>query len=135
MGQVGEIKKAENKMPYIQSSPFKQRSKYPVIEKKLEPGVIAEANDDGTIFVSEDASPAVQANAVKEEEEHQVDLQLGNKTNCKEGLCYTDSSITHNGNTFPRKDGKILFKGKWLKEGDKRFPWEASAKQRAYGNA
>jgi len=119
-------------MSYIQNSPFKQRSKHPVIEKKLEPGVIAEANNDGTIFVSEDAPPAVQANAVKEEEEHQVDLEHGKKTNCKEGLCYTDNDITWDGTKFPRKDGKILYNGKWLKEGDSRLEWESNAKNRAY---
>jgi len=119
-------------MAYIQSSPFKQRADHPVIEKKLEPGVVAEANDDGTIFVSEDASPARQKYAVKEELKHQVDLDLGKKTNCTKGLCYTDNDITHNGKSYKRKDGHIFFNGKWLKEGDPKLSWEASAKKRAY---
>ena len=51
-------------MPYIQkNSPFKQRKDYPVIEKKLDKGVVAEANKDGTIFVSKDVSPAMQKHA------------------------------------------------------------------------
>ena len=66
-------------MPYIQRSPFKQKSEHPVIEKKLEPGVVAEANNDGTIFVSEDASPARQAYAVKEELKHQEDMKSGKR--------------------------------------------------------
>jgi len=116
-------------MTYIQlNSPFKQRSSHPVIEKKLEPGVVAEANMDGTIFVSEDASPARQAYAVKEELKHQEDMKTGK-------LSYNDNEVIWNGNSYPRGNGKILWKGKWLKEGDGRFPWEASAKQRAYGNA
>ena len=53
-------------MAYIQhSSPFKQKKDYPVMEKKLDKGVIAEANKDGTIFVSKDVSPAVQKHAEK----------------------------------------------------------------------
>jgi hypothetical protein len=64
-------------MAYLQSrSPFKQKKDYPVMEKKLDPGVIAEANNDGTIFVSKDASPAVQKHAVKEEIGNQVSLTI-----------------------------------------------------------
>ncbi len=112
-------------MPYIQSSPFKQKNEHPVIEKKLEPGVVAEANNDGTIFVSKDVSPARQAYAVKEELKHQEDMKSGK-------LGYTDNNITWNGQNYPRRGGKILWKGKWLAEGDKRLGWEKSAKNRAY---
>ena len=93
-------------MPYIQkNSPFKQRKDYPVIEKKLDKGVVAEANKDGTIFVSKDVSPAMQKHAVKEEIEHQKDMESGK-------LDYNDHSITYNNKTYPRKNGKILYNGK-----------------------
>ena len=115
-------------MPYIQkNSPFKQRKDYPVIEKKLDKGVVAEANKDGTIFVSKDVSPAMQKHAVKEEIEHQKDMESGK-------LDYNDHSITYNNKTYPRKNGRILYNGKWLQEGDNRFPWEKGAKTRAYGS-
>tara|TARA_R110001599_G_scaffold60257_1_gene167520 strand:- start:300 stop:671 length:372 start_codon:yes stop_codon:yes gene_type:complete len=115
-------------MAYLQSrSPFKQKKDYPVMEKKLDPGVIAEANNDGTIFVSKDVSPAVQKHAVKEEIEHQKDMESGK-------LDYTDSNVKWDGKNYPRKNGKVLYSGKWLDEGDNRFPWEKGAKQRAYGS-
>ena len=95
-------------MAYKQlNSPFKQKKDYPVIEKKLAKGVIAEANKDGTIFVSKDVSPVVQKHAVKEEIEHQKDMQSGK-------LDYTDNDITYDGKKYPRKNGKILYSGKWL---------------------
>ena len=31
------------------------------------------------------------------------------------------------GNKYPRKDGKIKYKGSWKPEGDKSFPWEKLA--------
>ncbi len=115
-------------MAYIQhSSPFKQKKDYPVMEKKLDKGVIAEANKDGTIFVSKDVSPVVQKHAVKEEIEHQKDMESGK-------LDYTDSNVKYDGKNYPRKNGKILYSGKWLQEGDNRFPWEKGAKERAYGS-
>ena len=42
----------------------------PVFEKDLDPGVIAEANIDGTIFISKHASRAQQKGSIPEEHEH-----------------------------------------------------------------
>ena len=115
-------------MPYVQNrSPFKQKKDYPVIEKKLAKGVIAEANKDGTIFVSKDVSPVVKKHAVKEEIEHQKDMESGK-------LDYDDNNVIWKGKNYPRKNGKVLYSGKWLEEGDNRFPWEKGAKTRAYGS-
>ena len=97
-------------MAYIQrSSPFKQKKDYPVMEKKLDKGVIAEANKDGTIFVSKDVSPVVQKHAVKEEIEHQKDMESGK-------LDYTDSNVKYDGKNYPRKNGKILYSGNGFKK-------------------
>jgi len=42
-------------------------------------------------------------------------------------LGYNDNSVTWRGNKYPRKDGKIKYKGSWKPEGDKSFPWEKLA--------
>ena len=42
-------------------------------------------------------------------------------------LGYDDNSVTWRGNKYPRKDGKIKYKGSWKPEGDKSFPWEKLA--------
>jgi hypothetical protein len=42
-------------------------------------------------------------------------------------LDYEDNSLTWKGKTYPRKNGKIKYKGKWIPEGSKKFPWEAEA--------
>ena len=39
-------------------------------------------------------------------------------------LGYGDDYVKWEGQTFPRKDGKIKYYGKWLDEGSKEFPWE-----------
>ena len=100
-------------------------NEFTVIKVELDVGIAGEANNDGTIFVSEDASPARQAYALKEELKHQQDMKTGK-------LGYNDNEVIWNGNSYPRSGGKILWKGKWLKEGDGRLGWEKSAKNRAY---
>ena len=57
---------------------------------------------------------------IAHEKKHQEDMQNGD-------LDYDDDSITYMGTKYQRKDGKILYDGEWLEEGDKSFPWEQAA--------
>ena len=96
-----------------------------VIRKDLEPGILAEANMDGSIYLSNTVQP-------NSHEETQVLLhEMRHATDMKTGkLAYGDSFVKHNGITYPRetRGGKDMIKvdGKW-KEAGSNFPWEKEA--------
>ena len=90
-----------------------------VIRKDLADGIHGEANSDGTIFISNEipeGSP-LEKKVIKHEAKHMVDMKTGK-------LGYNDDHIKWNGKKYARKDGKINYKGKWIPEGSKDFPWE-----------
>ena len=91
----------------------------PLYRKKLGKNIQGEANDDGTIFISETVEPnsAEERQILMHEVKHLTDMKIGK-------FKYTDDNITWNGIEYPRKDGKILFEGEWTPEGGKEFPWE-----------
>ena len=91
----------------------------PVIRKKLEGGVKAEANIDGSIFLDESVVPGSQEERaiLMHEMKHLVDMKTGK-------LSYTDHDITWMGESYERKNGKIKYNGKWSPEGSTDFPWE-----------
>ena len=92
----------------------------PVIRKDdLASGVMAEANMDGTIFISDKVEPGSQEERkiLMHEMKHLVDMKVGK-------LAYTDNDITWMGETYPREKGMINFEGQWLPEGSTEFPWE-----------
>jgi len=103
---VVEVRKVENSRPITETS--KNR---PIIKKDLEPGIMAEANDDGTTFVSKDASPAQLKSAVAHEEVHHDQMERGD-------LSYTDKEVTWKGKKFSRAS---------MKEGAHELPWEREA--------
>jgi hypothetical protein len=86
---------------------------------KLKPGVFAEANDDNSIFISDTIVPGSkeETKILTHEVKHLVDLQTGR-------LKYTPTSITWDGQEYPRENGMILYEGKWQPEGGE-FPWES----------
>tara|TARA_R100001377_G_scaffold28492_1_gene15421 strand:- start:37 stop:447 length:411 start_codon:yes stop_codon:yes gene_type:complete len=96
-----------------------------VIRKDLEPGILAEANMDGSIYLSNTVQP-------NSHEETQVLLhEMRHATDMKTGkLAYGDSFVKHNGITYPRETigGKDMIKvdGKWTEAGGN-FPWEKEA--------
>ena len=98
----------------------------PVIRKDLEPGVMGEANMDGSIYVSNKLDPNSfeMRQVINHEMRHATDMKIG-KTE------YTDDYVKHNGETFPRetRNGKdmILVDGKWREAGWDGFPWEVDA--------
>ena len=91
----------------------------PVIRKKLAKGIQAEANNDGSIFISDKVEPgsAEERKVLMHEMKHMVDMKVGK-------LAYTDDDITWMGESYERKKGKINYNGEWLPEGDTTFPWE-----------
>jgi len=121
-------------MAYKQNNPFGESSSKLNIGKKsgeeivpgvrvirtpLGPGIMGEANKDGSIFISDTVVPGSkeESKILTHEMGHLVDLKTGK-------LRYTPESLTWNGEEYPRKDGMILYDGKWRPEGEKDFPWE-----------
>jgi hypothetical protein len=91
----------------------------PVLRKDLGKGILGEANNDGSIFLSDKVQPGSQ------QEEHVLMHEMVHLTDMKTGkLAYDDNHIKWNGTTYPRKNGKILYNNEWVPEGNKDFPWE-----------
>ena len=97
----------------------------PVIRKKLDEGILGEANMDGSIFISDKIPPnsVMEEKVLLHEMRHATDMRLGK-------LAYNDDSVYYNGVTYPRetREGKDMIKvdGKWKEAGDD-FPWEKTA--------
>ena len=92
----------------------------PVIRKSdMAKGVGAEANKDGSIFISDKISPgsAKETEVLIHEMKHIVDMKIGR-------LDYEDEYLKWDGVKYARKNGKIHYKGKWIREGSRDFPWE-----------
>ena len=84
----------------------------PVIRKNLEPGIMGEANMDGSIYISNEIQPGSK-------EENQVLLhEMRHATDMKTGkLAYGDDFVKYNGITHPREtiNGKdMIVSGKKL---------------------
>ena len=97
----------------------------PVIRKKLDEGILGEANMDGSIFISDQIQPnsPIEKQVLVHEMRHATDMKLGK-------LAYNDDSVYYDGITYPRetRNGKDMIKvdGKWKEAGDD-FPWERTA--------
>ena len=94
----------------------------PIFRKKLEGGVLGEANKDGSIYVDNSVPKGskLEKEVIDHEQQHIDDMASGK-------LSYGDDYVRHNKKTYPRKDGKIKYNGKWYEEGDKSLPWEKKA--------
>ena len=97
----------------------------PVVRKKLDEGILGEANMDGSIFISDQIQPgsSEENQVLIHEMRHATDMKLGR-------LAYNDDSVYYDGITYPRetRNGKDMIKvdGKWKEAGDD-FPWERTA--------
>ncbi len=97
----------------------------PVIRKNLDPGIMGEANMDGSIYISNKITPNSfeERKVVMHEMRHATDMKLGK-------LAYNDDSVYYDGVTYLRetRNGKDMIKidGKWKEAGDD-FPWEKTA--------
>lgn len=94
----------------------------PIIKKKLDKGVMAEANMDGSIFVDHkvDLNSKEGKKTIAHEMQHIKDMKSGK-------AAYGDDYVRWNKATYPRKEGKIQYKGKWYEEGHNALPWEKVA--------
>ena len=98
----------------------------PVIRKKLDEGILGEANMDGTIFISDKIVPGSEEErqVINHEMVHSTDMRIGK-------LAYGDNFVKYNGEVFPRetRNGKDMIKvdGKWKEAGSEGFPWEKEA--------
>ena len=98
----------------------------PVIRKPLAPGVMGEANMDGSIYINQNIVPG------SEEEKQVINHEMRHSTDMKVGkLSYSDDFVKFNGVTYPRKtiNGKdMIIVDRVAKEaGDDNFPWEHDA--------
>ena len=87
--------------------------KIPVIKKDLEEGTIAEANNDGTIFLDKDVKPdsPLGREAIAHEKVHMDQMARGD-------LNYDDNNVYWKGKKYSRAN---------MAEGAKNLPWEAEA--------
>ena len=98
----------------------------PIIRKPLAPGVMGEANADGSIYISDKIKPGSfeERKVVNHEMRHSTDMRLGK-------LSYDDDHIMYNGKKYARKDingvDSILVDGEWKEAGTHDFPWEVDA--------
>ena len=101
----------------------------PVIRKNLDPGIMGEANMDGSIFISNKIQPGSfeERKVINHEMVHATQMRTGK-------LEYGDNFVKYDGVTYLREtiNGKDMIKvdGKWTEAGGD-FPWEKDAN---YGN-
>ena len=95
----------------------------PVFRKKLSDGILAEANMDGSIYVSKDLHPddPMLQNALAHEMQHITAMKLGKET-------YDDDNVYYKGEKWPRQKGYIInpHTGEKLIECYKSLPWEVN---------
>tara|TARA_R100000458_G_C8147391_1_gene156322 strand:- start:144 stop:569 length:426 start_codon:yes stop_codon:yes gene_type:complete len=121
----GEIK---NKFRFSQGSgdPDISVPGTPIIRQTLEPGVMGEANMDGSIYISDQLEPGSfqEKQVINHEMKHATDIRTGK-------LEYGDNYVKYNGQTFLRQtiDGvdMISIDDQWRPAGDGGFPWENDA--------
>tara|TARA_R100001463_G_scaffold53213_1_gene104188 strand:+ start:350 stop:1945 length:1596 start_codon:yes stop_codon:yes gene_type:complete len=90
-----------------------KNSKIPVIKKDLEDGVIAEANNDGTIYVDKDVKKGspLEKEAIAHEMVHMDQMKRGD-------LDYDDNNVYWKGKKYSRAK---------MNEGSSKLPWEKEA--------
>ena len=135
-------KMGTSRQPYMSSGQLTKKMSFqqsdasvpgnPVIRKKLAPGILGEANSDGTIFISDKVQPgsALENKVLLHEMKHATDLRVGK-------IAYGDDYVRYNGITYPRemRNGKdmIKYEGRW-KEAGEDFPWENDANNKKNGH-
>ena len=95
-----------------------------IVRKDLDPGILGEANMDGSIFIDKDVpkGSALEKRVIRHEGVHAKEMKQGK-------IAYGDDYVRDGNKTYHRKDGKIKYNGKWHEEGSNVFPWEKRAKK------
>ena len=101
-----------------------KKHRFKVKRVNLEDGVLGEAKMDGSIEVDKSVEPgsAQDKKIQRHEGVHAKEIAEGR-------IAYGDDWVRSDGKTYPRKDGKIKYNGKWKPEGDSSFPWEKRAEK------
>jgi len=94
----------------MKPAPFKM-DETPVYYVDMEDGVLGKANNNGTIIIDKNLSPAQAKDVIKHEQVHIDQMKRGD-------LDYDDNYIYWKGRIIPRSS---------IKEGDKNLPWEKEA--------
>ena len=95
-----------------------------IVRKDLDPGILGEANMDGSIYIDKDVpkGSALEKRVIRHEGVHAKEMKQGK-------IAYGDDYVRDGNKTYHRKDGKIKYTGKWHEEGSNVFPWEKRAKK------
>ena len=95
-----------------------------IVRKDLDPGILGEANMDGSIFIDKDVpkGSALEKRVIRHEGVHAKEMKQGK-------IAYGDDYVRDGNKTYHRKNGKIKYNGKWHEEGSNVFPWEKRAKK------
>jgi len=96
----------------------------PIFRKNLAKGILGEANMDGSVYVDKSVpeGSALEKRVKAHEGLHAKEMEAGK-------IEYGDDFVRDGGKTFPRKDGKIKYNGKWYEEGASELPWEKRAEK------
>ncbi len=98
----------------------------PIIKKPLDPGILGEANMDGSIYISNKIKTGSEEErkVINHEMRHSTDMKIGK-------LAYSDDFVKFDGVTYPRVtiNGRdmIIVDGVAKEAGDDGFPWERDA--------
>ena len=98
----------------------------PIIRKNLEPGVLGEANMDGSVFIDKSVKPGSkqEKEVIAHEGKHAQEIASGK-------IAYGDDFIRDGNKTYHRKtiDGvdSVKVDGKWKQVGDPSLKWEQRA--------
>lgn len=84
-----------------------------IIKKKLQDGINAEANMDGSIYVD----PTLKGSALKSAISHEM-VHLDQMKDPDKGLAYDNHNVYWKGKVYPRSS---------MSEGSKSLPWEQEA--------
>ena len=87
---------------------------------KLGEGEMGQAFNDGTIEIDPNLKGEEREKTVKHEQKHADDMRDGK-------LGYDNEHVYWKGSAFKRRNGKIKWGSKWMKEGDPNLPWEKEA--------
>ncbi|MCP4991768.1 MAG: hypothetical protein GY928_38620 [Colwellia sp.] len=107
--------------------PFYNIDSTPIYSVSMEDGVLGMANKNGTILLNKDLPAHKMQEVIDHEMTHLEDMKDYRESGGKKGLHYENDKVMYDGKTYARKDGKILYNGKWQKEGWKGFEWERKA--------
>jgi hypothetical protein len=99
----------------------------PVYHMPMEDGTQGMATKNGSVLINENLSPVEEQGTIDHETTHFEQVKRFHKSSGQKGLDYTDNELIFDGVSYPRKDGKILYEGKWRLEGWPSFKWEKEA--------